>query len=152
MQELNLSNSWEGYYCARICGQQGKLNFCGEFLQENRNMSGPVYLTLPNCSAETENMGLLDFHASNTIPGQAQQTVQNLGFSLTIDHFLQINIWCWYPGNPVQYLNSNSGKLEFKCAKLYAVSYHKLSYLALFLCHYDIKHILSQRSLRDRLL
>ena len=92
MQELNLSNSWEGYYCARICGQQGKLNFCGEFLQENRNMSGPVYLTLPNCSAETENMGLLDFHASKTIPGQAKQTVQNLGFSLRIDHFLQINI------------------------------------------------------------
>ena len=45
-----------GYLCARICGQQGKLNFCREFLQENRNMSdsGPVYLTLPSSNAVTQ--------------------------------------------------------------------------------------------------
>ena len=44
MQELNLSNSWENAKVTivpgRICGQQGKLDFSGEFLQENRNMSG----------------------------------------------------------------------------------------------------------------
>ena len=47
------------------------------------------------------------------------------------------------------YLNSNNGNLKLNCAKLYAVSYHKLSYLTLFLCHSDIKHFPSQRSLRQ---